>query len=342
MEHGDVVSAYMNDMGRLRNMKSNGFSTGIWTFGPGSDRFCVNGYKEGSGFEESLDKAASVEGLSGLMMHYPNPVNEESIEHVGKALKDRGLALTSCEVDLFSDPVFSKGSLMSEDPALRKKALEMSKKAMDMAEALGAPAMNLWPGQDGFDYPFQIDYTAQWNLLIDAIKEIASHNTRVKLGLEYKLREPRTHSSISASGVALFLAQASGLPNVGVTLDLGHSFNCKESPGNVVAMLDTCQKLFVLHLNDNFRDWDDDMVVGTVHFWETLEFLYYLNRSSFEGWLGLDIFPYREDATEACSLSIENINYMLTVVDRVDYDRLKALQKEADALAAFRYMKSLL
>lgn len=218
----------------------------------------------------------------------------------------------------------------------------MSKKAMDMAEALGAPAMNLWPGQDGFDYAFQIDYTAQWNLLIEAIKEIASHNTRVKLSLEYKLREPRTHSSISTSGVALFLAQASGFPHVGVTVDLGHAFNCKESPGNVVAMLDTSRKLFVLHLNDNFRDWDDDMVVGTVHFWETLEFLYYLNQSSFEGWLGLDIFPYREDPVEACSLSIENINYMLTVVDRVDYARLKALQKEADALAAFRYIKSLL
>lgn len=321
---------------------NKGFSTGIWTFGPGSDRFCVNGYKKGSGFEESLDKAATVKGLSGLMMHYPDPVNEKSFERIRQALADRNLSLTSCEVDLFSDPVFSRGSLISENPALRKKAVEMSKKAMDMAEALGAPAMNLWPGQDGFDYLFQIDYSAQWDLLIEAIKEIASHNTKVKLSLEYKLREPRTHSTISTSGVALFLAQASGLPNVGVTLDLGHSFNCKESPGNVVAMLDTFQKLFILHLNDNFRDWDDDMVVGTVHFWETLEFLYYLDCSSFEGWLGLDIFPYREDAVEACVLSIENINSMLTVIERVNYEHLKTLQKEADALAAFRYMKSLL
>ncbi len=213
---------------------------------------------------------------------------------------------------------------------------------MDMAEYLGAEIMNLWPGQDGFDYPFQIDYRAQWELLTQALREIAEHNPRVKLSLEYKLREPRTHSTIANAGVALFLAQVTGLPNVGVTIDLGHSFNCKESPGNVVAFLDHYGKLFALHLNDNFRDWDDDMAVGVVHFWETLEFLYYLYHSNYEGWLGLDIFPYREDPTMACQVSIENITSMLSVVEKIDVVTLREMQKKADGLSAMRYVKSLL
>lgn len=323
-------------------MKSKGFATGIWVFGSCPDRYCVRGYKEGFSLEMALDKIAAIDGLRGVIMHYPHPLNEQTVEAIKKELERRNLRLASCDVDLFGDPMFALGSLMSENEGLRKKAIDMSKKAMDMAEYLGAEVMNLWPGQDGFDYPFQIDYRAQWELLIQALREIAEHNPRVKLSLEYKLREPRTHSTIANAGVALFLAQVTGLPNVGVTIDLGHSFNCKESPGNVVAFLDHYGKLFALHLNDNFRDWDDDMAVGVVHFWETLEFLYYLYHSNYEGWLGLDIFPYREDPTMACQVSIENITSMLSVVEKIDVVTLREMQKKADGLSAMRYVKSLL
>jgi len=326
----------------VEEMKSKGFSTGIWVFGATPDRFCVSGYKPGGSIEESLDRIAAVPDLNGVMMHCPQPINDRNVDTIKGALQERGLQLACCDVDLFSDPIFARGSLMSENEELRKKAIALSKMAMDIAEYLGAGVMNLWPGQDGFDYPFQINYAAQWNLLLDALVEIAQHNPRVNLSLEYKLREPRTHSTIYSSGTALYLAQATGCPNVGVTIDLGHSFNCKESPANVVALLDKFQKLFILHLNDNYRDWDDDMAVGSVHFWETLEFIYYLNRSNYEGWLGLDIFPYREDAALACEFSIQNIKYMLEVANRIDINRLQTLQKEANALEAMRYLNSLL
>ncbi len=323
-------------------MKNRGFATGIWVFGACPDRYCVQGYKEGFSLQAALDKIAAIEGLQGVIMHYPSPIHEDTVETIKRELEQRNLQLASCDVDLFGDPVFALGSLMSENEELRRKAIAMSKKAMDMAEYLGAEVMNLWPGQDGFDYPFQIDYRAQWELLISALQEIAQHNPRVKLSLEYKLREPRTHSTIFGSGVALFLAQTVGLPNIGVTIDLGHSFNCKESPGNVFTLLDRYGKLFALHLNDNFRDWDDDMAVGVVHFWETLEFLYYLEHSNYEGWLGLDIFPYREDPTLACRVSIENINMMLAVVRKIDIATLREMQKRADGLSALRYIRGLL
>ena len=323
-------------------MKSLGFATGIWVFGETPDRFCVSGYKPKVSIEEALNQIAAVSGLRGVMMHYPRPVNENNVDSIKKSLEARGLRLASCDVDLFSDPIFARGSLMSEDLALRKKAIDYSKKAMDIAEYLGAGVMNLWPGQDGFDYPFQINYSSQWDLFVDALTEIAQYNPRVRLSLEYKLREPRTHSTIYSSGTALFLAQATGCPNVGVTIDLGHSFNCKESPANVVALLDKFQKLFVLHLNDNYRDWDDDMAVGSVHFWETLEFVYYLNRSNYFGWLGLDIFPYRENASDACQYSIQNIQYMLEISNRIDIDTLHQIQKKANSLEAMIYIGSLL
>ncbi len=323
-------------------MKFKGFATGVWVFGACPDRFCTGGYKKSSTLEESLDQIAAVEDLTGVMIHYPAPLNFQNADYIRKELEKRGLKVASCDVDLFGDPFFAKGSLISEKKEVREKAIQLAKDTMDIAEEMGSEIMNLWPGQDGFDYPFQIDYRAQWDLLVDALQEIAAHNPRVKLSLEYKLREPRTHSTISTSGVALFLSLTANVPNIGVTIDFGHALNCKESPGNVVAMLDKYGKLFALHLNDNFRDWDDDMAVGTVHLIETLEFFYYLNNSQYTGWLGLDIFPYREDPALACQVSIENIKYLLQIVEKIDVSKLRELQKEANALEILRYMRELL
>ena len=49
------------------------------------------------------------------------------------------------------------------------------------------------PGQDGWDYPMQIDYADAWARTIDAIREIAAHRPGIKVAVEYKSKEPRTH-----------------------------------------------------------------------------------------------------------------------------------------------------
>ena len=60
-------------------------------------------------------------------------------------------------------------------------------------------------------------------------------------------------------------------------------------------------KLFYMHFNDNWRLWDDDMTVGSVHTIETLELLYWLDRMNYTGWYALDIFPYRENGISAAT-----------------------------------------
>src|SRR3546814_7643097 len=59
----------------------------------------------------------------------------------------------------------------------------------------GADYVKLWPGQDGWDYPFQVDHKALWRLSIDGIGELASQNPDLKFVIEYKPREPRVHMS---------------------------------------------------------------------------------------------------------------------------------------------------
>ena len=46
-----------------------------------------------------------------------------------------------------------------------------------------------------------------------------------------------------------------------------------------------------MHFNDNYRLWDDDMIVGSVHTIEYLELLYWLDRVGYDGYLSMDQYP---------------------------------------------------
>jgi xylose isomerase len=89
-----------------------------------------------------------------------------------------------------------------------------------------------------------------------------------------------------------------------------------------------------MHLNDNYRDWDDDMLVGSIHIPEYLELAYWLRKLDYQGWLTLDIFPYRELAkvsvAEQCK---KNMEFFLDAVDRVGLERIDQVVASGDALA---------
>ena len=59
-------------------------------------------------------------------------------------------------------------------------------------------------------------------------------------------------------------------------------------------MLMRYKRLVGVHVNDNFGLADDDIMVGSVHFWSLLEFLLVLEETGYDGWISLDIVPRRE------------------------------------------------
>ena len=88
-------------------------------------------------------------------------------------------------------------------------------------------------------------------------------------------------------------------------IDVGHSLMAYENVAESAALLHYFgNKLMYMHFNDNWRLWDDDMTVGSVHTIEMLELLYWLDRLNYTGWYALDIFPYRENGIRAASESI--------------------------------------
>ena len=98
-----------------------------------------------------------------------------------------------------------------------------------------------------------------------------------------------------------------------------------------------------LHFNDNYGDWDDDMMVGSVHLWETLEALYWADRVGYDSWYNLDIYPYRVEPAVATKQSIENIKSLRALLDDTTLcSRIEDAQSNPDQSAAVGDIQELL
>ena len=324
-----------------RNTKYR-IGSGLVPFSACADRFMSHGYRDGIPLADQIDAMARVEGMRGIALDYPAQFTEQEAPRVRSLYESHGFELATLELGLYCDRRFKLGSLTSPDPGVRREAVELSKRGLDLAREMGAYDVLLWPGQDGFDYPFQAEYRACWKMLVEGIAEIASHATDVRVAVEYKPKEPRAHCFIRNAGTLLYLLKCVDLANVGATIDLGHSFVAGESPAEAAALIAGEGKLFQVHLNDNYRDWDHDLIVGSVHFWETLEFLYEILGAGYDGWYLMDVFPYREDGYAAIQQCVRNTECLLDLAHRVPRDEIRKATAAMDAVSSIETLRRLI
>jgi len=316
------------------------FSAGLWCYGRCMDRFATGGYGPAVSLKEMINRARQTRGISGIEVHYPD--HFQDINKLKNLLKDSQLHTSCVNVNLFTPPQFKHGAFTNRDNKIRREAIDLTKRTVEGAKQLNSPSINIWLGQDGFDYPFQIDYYKNWELMIQAIEEVAKEDSEIMIGIEYKLKEPRTHLTIGTVGKALLIIKEIGLENVGVVIDFGHALLAKENPAESLCLVLREKKLVNIHFNDAYGDWDDDMIPGVIHPWETVEYLYYLIHSDYQGWLGLDMFPYREDPVKACEMAVENIQGMLALAQNINPEELKASQETMDAVNTQKIIRSVL
>ncbi len=319
------------------------FSSGLHVFGNTLDRFVGGGYKENRTLEQMFADAAKVKDLKGVELVANWHINESNIDEVKKLSKKHDLAITMVVIDIFTQAKWSMGSFAAKDPAIRKQAIEDVKKYLDITAQLDCDLIDLWFAHDGFDYSFQADFIKAWQDIIDGIKECADDRTDMRLGIEYKIKEPRTHIHIGTIGKVLALLSKVAKDNVGIIIDVGHSLCAYENMAETIALCKLFDdKLFHLHLNDNYRAWDDDMLVGSVHLQEYLELLYWVKKVGYSGWYSLDIFPYREDGIKSADESIEWLKVMIKAIESVDDQEIEAVIKRGDGVEALGLMRKML
>jgi xylose isomerase len=311
------------------------FGAGIWMFQQFVDRYATDAYGPPVSTLEAIERAAAVGDIKVLDINYPFAGEDVTVARVRETLQRTRLRAQAITPHLYMRE-FQMGSFTNPDPAVRHKAVELGKRAVEVAHQLEAKYVKFWPGQDGFDYPFQVDYSHLWDFSVAGVRAVAQANRDMQFAIEYKEKEPRTHMFFNSAARTLLAIEDMGVENVGIVFDLGHSLFAKETPADVLQLVSRRGKLVSVELNDNWRDWDDDMAVGSVHLLETLEFLSALRQIHWQGPLLLDQFPFREDPIRAAQASIRTIRGMERVLDRLDLSALAAAQARHDALEAQR------
>ena len=317
------------------------FGAGIWMFQQFIDRYATDAYGPSVGTLEAIEQAAEVGDIKVLDSNYPFAGDDVTVEQVSETLRRTGMRAQAITPHLYMRE-FQLGSFTNPDLHTRNKAIDLSKQAVEIARQLDAKYVKFWPGQDGFDYPFQADYKRLWDYSVEGIRAVAETASDMQFAIEYKAKEPRTHMYLSTAARTLLAIEDMGVDNVGIVFDLGHSFFARETPADAVQLVARRGKLVSVELNDNWREWDDDMAVGSIHLIETLEFLQVLRMINWQGPLLLDQFPFRENATQAARASIRTIKALDALLDRLDMNALTAAQDRQDALEAQRVVLELL
>jgi xylose isomerase len=88
-------------------------------------------------------------------------------------------------------------------------------------------------------------------------------------------------------------------------LDTGHALMSGENLAEDVVIFATHGKLDQIHLNENYRDADPDLLFGTIAFWDNLEMYYYLKKYNYSGWESIDIICPRDDRVKALKLVVK-------------------------------------
>lgn len=316
------------------------FGAGLWNFATYVDRYAVDGYGDPRSTIEQIELAAEVGDISYVDLNYPFTGGLTTAD-VKAALERTGLKAIGVTPDIYLRE-HQMGAFTNPDPAKRESARAIMQGAADAVRELGARYVKIWPGQDGFDYPFQVDYKELSRLAVEGMRDLARANPDLKFVIEYKPREPRTHMFWSSAAKTVLGIQAMGVDNVGVLLDFGHALFGGESPAEAAQLLIDHGLLWGMDVNDNYRGWDDDMVVGTVHMTEIFEFFHTLRVNGWEGVWQLDQFPFREDVVDNARTSIRFLKALHRALDRLDEEALAEAQRRQDPLAAQRVVQDAL
>jgi len=291
--------------------------TGEWSFYNFAERFVPSGYFDNMPIDVQLEEMSRIEGIEGFGPIYPTGTHTNDPHKFVKLLENYGLKVGPILVDHYADRKWRNGGLSSNDKNVRNECIKLIKDAMDYAAEIPGSTVETWPGQDGYDYAFQTDYISSWKYLVESYKEICEHNTNIKVAVEFKRKEPRQKIFISDTATMIMLFQDVGMENITGILDTGHAIMSHENLAEDVYLLARYKKLDTIHLNDNYRDADPDLIYGTCILWENLEMFYHLNKVKFNGWFEIEYGAPKEDRIKSLNLSVKLIRKYCELASKI-------------------------
>lgn len=313
------------------------YATRLNSFASGAEK-AWPGQKSKPSAMQMAERAARAQGLTDVDLNYPDHVTDDPAA-IGRRLADLGLGVNGLAMRYYTNPAFKIGAFTNPDPAVRREAIDLTKRGIDAGRAMGSRLMTIWLGQDGWDYSFQADYGRLWDDEIGALREVALHDPDCLISVEYKPNEPRSFSLLSDLSTTLLALSEVGTDNLGVTFDFAHVLYAGEMPAFAAAMIARKSRLLGVHLNDGYGKRDDGLMVGSVNLQATLELIWQLDRDGYDGPIYFDTFPDLTglDPVRECEANIETVGRLIAVARRLSGDdELKSALAAQDAVTSQR------
>jgi xylose isomerase len=129
-----------------------------------------------------------------------------------------------------------------------------------------------------------------------------------------------------------------GHDKVQINMDWQHLLMNGEHLPEYAALLASDGLLGHLHANSGWGTFDDDNMVGTTAFMETLELALELRRANYGSngeRLGFDLYPYTENQVGAVKRSVLQWQFIDGVAAKIDDAALREAQEAKDAVRAY-------
>lgn len=339
------------------------FAAGHWCAGEFFDRFAPGGYNsDNPGFDRSEEAqvarvaAAGIRGIEWhevVFLHPDGSRNQAKIDSIVAAMKAHGVVPTNMNFNTWSAPKFKYGGITHPDAGRRREALDQNLAGVQIAKEIGCGSCNIWPGSDGWDYHFEVDYGQRLSWFIDGCTEIAARCAELglKFGTESKQKEPREGNMVvntvaKAAIVAQEVNKNLGKTVMGVVIDYGHEQMVGNTPADSLYLLKRIGvPIANFHINGaKFNSNDEDRIAGTDDVWRLVEFCYAAIDTGYEGWFGEDQFTYRTEQVESMRLSREFFANCMKKALRIYARRadLVAAQATGDAARTIEVVKKVI
>jgi xylose isomerase len=335
----------------LKHLQSFGldlkFSAGIWFFSPAGSRF-HDRYSPVLDIEHRLERAAGLAkfGLKALEAHYPNEIHEDNVELWKRFTVDAGIRLLTVIPLLFWDDRFEWGSLSNPLAEPRKLAIERTQRALALNKRLETDFAIVWPGIDGYENPFGVDFVAMRARFAEGLAEALDAVPGVRVAFEPKPYEPRGRILYGTTPEGLLLGhqvearlqhadnrrllqQGHALvcmnPEIGHVLmgyeDLAYAYSWPLSEG----------RLAHVHCNSQpLGNYDQDLNVGVVSPEQLEAWLYTLKMYGYQGYFGIDINPVRMPVETALRNSMEALRAANDRINDLDHEAILYAQLHPD------------
>lgn len=315
------------------------FSAGIWFFSPAHSRFHAK-YQPDRTIEERLDIAATLadHGLSALEAHYPNEINEDNADLWKAFSRDTGIRLLTVIPLLFWDEQFEWGSLSSPLKQPRRNAIERTKGALRMNRQLDTDFAVVWPGIDGYENPFGVDFAAMRGRFAEGLAEAMDAEPGVRIAFEPKPYEPRGRILFGTTPEGVLLGhQVESMLKAKENrrlLDEGHKLVCMNPEvGHVLMGFEDLAYAFSWPLSEGrlahshwnsqpLGNYDQDLNVSVLSPEQTEALLYTMKMYGYTGYFGIDINPERMPVEIGLRNSMDAIRAANDRINNVDHEAI--------------------